>query len=246
VKAMPTALSAISEDSSIDARLSARTSSRGNDEDHSGYTAVSIRVRPLDPSRGTAGSLTIDSGRGEIWRGKEKFAFASVFGDGENNEQLFEVVGRPLVDSVMLGYNGTILAYGQTGSGKTYTIGEIPYLGTPHEGVAHRMVRDLFNEMAEDRNHKYEVSMQFVQIHLEKIYDLLVAETREYGKAVRAAASTAACRAASTPARHRRQHAIATSCRCTRRCNCARASRACSSRAGRRCRAAARRRPSTT
>ena len=171
---MPTALSAISEDSSIDARLSARTSSsRGNDEDHSGYTAVSIRVRPLDPSRGTAGSLTIDSGRGEIWRGKEKFAFASVFGDGENNEQLFEVVGRPLVDSVMLGYNGTILAYGQTGSGKTYTM-EGDVSDDDKRGLLPRMVCAVFDYMENSGEHmQFMINVQFLEIYNEKIRDLL-------------------------------------------------------------------------
>lgn len=35
---------------------------------------------------------------------------------------MFETVGKPIVDSCMSGYNGTIFCYGQTGSGKTYTM----------------------------------------------------------------------------------------------------------------------------
>ena len=31
-------------------------------------------------------------------------------------------IARPLVDSVLQGYNGTIFAYGQTGTGKTFTM----------------------------------------------------------------------------------------------------------------------------
>ncbi|ETO29753.1 hypothetical protein RFI_07367 [Reticulomyxa filosa] len=34
----------------------------------------------------------------------------------------FHVVGRPMVDSCLDGFNGTIFAYGQTGSGKTFTV----------------------------------------------------------------------------------------------------------------------------
>ncbi len=34
----------------------------------------------------------------------------------------FAVVGRPVVNNCMSGYNSCIFAYGQTGSGKTYTM----------------------------------------------------------------------------------------------------------------------------
>jgi hypothetical protein len=37
------------------------------------------------------------------------------------------------------------------------------------------MVRQLFDQIAADRAHVYEVSMQFVQIYLERVYDLLAA-----------------------------------------------------------------------
>ena len=37
-------------------------------------------------------------------------------------EEIFETIARPIADSCLQGYNGTIFAYGQTGSGKTYTI----------------------------------------------------------------------------------------------------------------------------
>lgn len=33
--------------------------------------------------------------------------------------QVFKTVGRPLVDAVFSGFNGTLMAYGQTGTGKT-------------------------------------------------------------------------------------------------------------------------------
>ncbi len=37
-------------------------------------------------------------------------------------ESIFEQVGKPIADSCVTGYHGTIFAYGQTGSGKTFTI----------------------------------------------------------------------------------------------------------------------------
>ena len=149
------------------------------------YTFVAVRVRPLDTGhRGGGGEiLSVDSARREISCGREKFCFPSVFSGEEDNAKLFEAVGRPLVGAALLGYNGTLIAYGQTGSGKTYTIGEASSLGTAHEGVAHRMVRDLFAEMRDDFQHRYEVSMTAVQIHLESIFDLLDGEARECGHA---------------------------------------------------------------
>ena len=98
--------------------------------------------------------------------------------EGESNEELHEVVGQPLVESAIKGYNGTLLAYGQTGSGKTFTIGEVGRIGTPHEGVAHRMVRSLFDHIATDATNTYEVKLQFVQIHVERIYDLFGDDNR--------------------------------------------------------------------
>lgn len=37
-------------------------------------------------------------------------------------EELYDETFRPLIDSVLMGFNGTIFAYGQTGTGKTYTM----------------------------------------------------------------------------------------------------------------------------
>ena len=37
-------------------------------------------------------------------------------------KDVYEQTARPLVDSVLEGFNGTIFAYGQTGTGKTFTM----------------------------------------------------------------------------------------------------------------------------
>ena len=92
-------------------------------------------------------------------------------------------VGVPLVDAALRGYNGTLMAYGQTGSGKTYTIGEIGRLGGKSEGVAHRILRHLYAQLdADDQIAQCEVGMQFVQVHLEKIYDLLAEREVVHGR----------------------------------------------------------------
>ena len=142
---------------------------------------MTIRFRPLlDASEpeNEADNIAFDETAGTIavkmpYSGrKDLFAFSSVH-RSESNEVLFEEVGRPLCDSVLRGYHGALLTYGQTGSGKTFTMGETARIGSSDEGMAHRTVRHLFSAIAADGEHSYEVSMQYVQVYCEKIYDLL-------------------------------------------------------------------------
>lgn len=57
-------------------------------------------------------------------RGQEQktFNFDYVALQESEQQELFEKIAKPIADSCLLGYNGTIFAYGQTGSGKTFTI----------------------------------------------------------------------------------------------------------------------------
>lgn len=48
------------------------------------------------------------------------FTFDRAFGENATQNDVFEVVGVPITQACLQGYNGTIFAYGQTGSGKTY------------------------------------------------------------------------------------------------------------------------------
>ncbi|KAE8999924.1 hypothetical protein PF011_g14422 [Phytophthora fragariae] len=51
-----------------------------------------------------------------------KFRFDSVIGMEAKQDEVFDRVGRPCVESALNGFNSTVFAYGQTGSGKTFTI----------------------------------------------------------------------------------------------------------------------------
>ena len=50
------------------------------------------------------------------------FNFDYAFGTNTEQNEVFEIVARPVIDGVFEGWNGTILAYGQTSSGKTFTM----------------------------------------------------------------------------------------------------------------------------
>jgi len=59
---------------------------------------------------------------GERQNFAHEFEFSSVFDWNSSQQEVYDRVCRPIVDSVLEGYNGTIFAYGQTGTGKTYTM----------------------------------------------------------------------------------------------------------------------------
>ena len=76
---------------------------------------------------------------------------------------------------MLYGYNGTIFAYGQTGTGKTYTMfGKVgdSYL----QGIIPRTFDYIFNKINVEQKKnpsKYIISLAFVQLYLEAIYDLI-------------------------------------------------------------------------
>ncbi len=76
------------------------------------------------------------------------------------------------MEKVLQGYNSTVSAYGQTGSGKSYTMqgsedGE-------DGGIIGRVAKQLFKRISEtEGNVKFGVSMSYLQIYNERIYDLM-------------------------------------------------------------------------
>lgn len=49
-----------------------------------------------------------------------------------------------LLQSVLNGYNGTVMAYGQTGTGKTYTLGSLGKDDASERGIMARSLEDIF------------------------------------------------------------------------------------------------------
>ncbi|CCF59016.1 hypothetical protein KAFR_0F04210 [Kazachstania africana CBS 2517] len=110
-------------------------------------------------------------------RSETKFIFDKLFDDDSTQEQIFEDTTRPLLDSVLDGFNGTVFAYGATGCGKTYTIN-----GTSEDpGIIFRTMNELFGKieiLLQDSNRsKIEISLSYLEIYNETIRDLLKPET---------------------------------------------------------------------
>ena len=89
--------------------------------------------------------------------------------DRTSRVQVFEEVGRPLVTSVLCGYNATLMAYGQTGSGKTYSM-----MGSPADpGVIPKVVAAIFERCAAlAEGVGVSVRASYLQIYREVLQDL--------------------------------------------------------------------------
>uniref|UniRef100_A0A8C2Z3V1 Kinesin family member 6 n=1 Tax=Cyclopterus lumpus TaxID=8103 RepID=A0A8C2Z3V1_CYCLU len=98
-----------------------------------------------------------------------KFRFLKVFDQAVKQEEIFENIAKPVADSVLAGYNGTIFAYGQTGSGKTFTItGGAERFSD--RGIIPRTLSYLFQR---DSSMVYTTHISYLEIYNEMGYDLL-------------------------------------------------------------------------
>ncbi|XP_015061958.1 kinesin-like protein KIN-12D isoform X1 [Solanum pennellii] len=150
---------------------------------------VLIRVRPLNSmERSTQGytrCLKQESAQCVTWIGQPetRFTFDHVACETINQETLFRMVGLPMVENCLSGYNSSIFAYGQTGSGKTHTmLGEIEELEirpSPNRGMTPRIFEFLFariraeEESRRDERLQYSCKCSFLEIYNEQITDLL-------------------------------------------------------------------------
>ncbi|XP_045698775.1 kinesin-like protein KIF6 [Phyllostomus hastatus] len=101
-----------------------------------------------------------------------KFNFQRIFDQDANQETLFENIAKPVAESVLAGYNGTVFAYGQTGSGKTFTItgGAERYRD---RGIIPRTLSYIFEQLQKDSSKIYTTHISYLEIYNECGYDLL-------------------------------------------------------------------------
>lgn len=66
-----------------------------------------------------------------------------------------------LWQSVLEGYNGTIMAYGQTGTGKTYTLGRLGEENAADRGIMVRAMEDILAELSPQNE---AVSVSYFQV----------------------------------------------------------------------------------
>ncbi|KZV19446.1 armadillo repeat-containing kinesin-like protein 2 [Dorcoceras hygrometricum] len=106
--------------------------------------------------------------RKNIWD-SDTFEFDDVLTDFASQKRVYEVVAKPVVESVLDGYNGTVMAYGQTGTGKTYTLGRLGK-DASDRGIMLRAMEDILVEVSPENDL---VSVSYLQLYMETIQDLL-------------------------------------------------------------------------
>ncbi|KAL2914435.1 Kinesin-like protein kif19 [Polyrhizophydium stewartii] len=153
---------------------------------------VAVRIRPLTQRERANDHVTaIVKAHGDqavsVWdpnddaledvlrreRQREKlFWFDGVFDETASQTHVFDHTVRHLIDSVLHGFNATVLAYGATGAGKTYTM-----LGNETSpGIMVLTLADLFSKITTDNEAgagNYDVVLSYMEIYNENIRDLL-------------------------------------------------------------------------
>lgn len=100
------------------------------------------------------------------------FTFDSVYDWNSKQIDLYDESFRPLVDSVLQGFNGTIFAYGQTGTGKTFTMEGVRH-DPERRGVIPNSFEHIFTHISRSQNQQYLVRAAYLEIYQEEIRDLL-------------------------------------------------------------------------
>ncbi|RAL54081.1 hypothetical protein DM860_004552 [Cuscuta australis] len=170
---LPPSTSSVRRSSSIAAAL-------GSGDAVSGRVRVSIRLRPRNAEESAADADFADCVelQPELKRLKlrknnwdtDTYEFDEVFTEFASQKRVYEVVAKPVVESVLEGYNGTVMAYGQTGTGKTYTLGQLGDEDHSTRGIMVRSMEDILENISPDTD---SVSVSYLQLYMETIQDLL-------------------------------------------------------------------------
>ncbi|KAG5680018.1 hypothetical protein PVAND_009551 [Polypedilum vanderplanki] len=96
--------------------------------------------------------------------------FDSVFNEDAVNADIFEKCMKPLVNSVMEGFNCSVFVYGATGAGKTFTM-----LGSEDiPGITFLTMQELFRQMDEyGEERRFDIGISYLEVYNEQVMNLL-------------------------------------------------------------------------
>ncbi|KAK8685023.1 hypothetical protein V6N13_041034 [Hibiscus sabdariffa] len=145
-----------------------------------GRVRVAVRLRPCNAEESVADADFADCVelQPEFKRLKlrknnwdtDTYEFDEVLTEFASQKRVYEVVAKPIVESVLDGYNGTVMAYGQTGTGKTYTLGRLGEEDTADRGIIVRAMEDILADVSLETD---SVSVSYLQLYMESLQDLL-------------------------------------------------------------------------
>ncbi|KAM9329949.1 kinesin-like protein KIF27 [Gastrophryne carolinensis] len=144
---------------------------------------VAVRIRPLlskEILHNHQVCVRVVPNTQQILIGKDRvFTFDYVFGKASSQDDVYSSCIKPLLVSLIEGYNVTVFAYGQTGSGKTYTIGggHVASVADEEKGIIPRAIQELFQTISENHNMDFNVKVSYIEVYKEDLRDLLELET---------------------------------------------------------------------
>ena len=160
----------------------------GKRSNSSGPTVVSqikacVRVRPLQPTElelinqnKAYDSIRVFQNTIQVVQKSEtlEFEYDKVFRETSQLE-VFESIGKQVVEDALRGFNGTVFAYGPTGSGKTFTMVGKSLWEVEQRGLVPRCASYIFNLLPP----KTKVTCSILEIYREKLKDLLDLEDKD-------------------------------------------------------------------
>ena len=145
---------------------------------------VVVRCRPLSRKEVEDQRKTIvemNNKTGEVWlknpdsdpnEQPKPYTFDQVYDSTTQQQFLFETTAKPIIDSVLQGYNGTVFAYGQTGTGKSHTM-EGQWEPPELRGIIPRAFLHIFDQIECTHDQNFLVRASYLEIYNEEVRDLL-------------------------------------------------------------------------
>lgn len=126
--------------------------------------------------RNSSMSLSIRGPSDTAVEEQRTYEFTDIFPPNASDSAVERVVVPRVVDQVRQGYNAAVMCYGQTGSGKTWTVNAL----TP------KLIEAVFSMLESDECKEYThvVSMSYLQIYNNSVYNLLTDSKAELGEAL--------------------------------------------------------------
>lgn len=164
-----------------------------NSKNHSGKNArsannecvqVIVRCRPISekeidndcykvvtvyPNRGV---IEVENPKAKTDNERKKmFTYDGVYDSNASQQSIYDETVRPLVASVLEGYNGCVFAYGQTGTGKTFTMEGVDT--EEGRGIVPRAFDQIWSHINRTTGLEFLVTVRYLEIYMEEIRDLL-------------------------------------------------------------------------
>lgn len=139
---------------------------------------VGVRVRPLNSreingTRNAVSAWSLDQNaisrkQNNDARNRMSFLYDALFKPDTTNEDVYDTIASPIVESALGGFNATVFAYGQTSSGKTHSM-----LGVPQDpGITPLAIKHVLRSANASRTRRFLVRVSYVEIYNDRIRDL--------------------------------------------------------------------------